>query len=571
MTMTTRTNPLAPCLLAASLVGCYQGVDGVGASGASETDPAADASGDDAGDGPNDDGGQDDDGGSSDTCDGVCTGASPMQLLRRNQVIGIVRQAFGADADEVPFNLVPADTSSGLFASNHLPADATRVEAYHTFAERAAAELVQSIGCADEACVEEETRRVLPILFKRAPLEDEISVYLGMMSAPAEWDGESWTIDDGFSQVLSLALQSPQFLYRIEVGEETDDPKLRRLTGHEMAVRLSLLLWNESPSPELRALAEEGRLDDEEGVAQVVRSMLDDPRADVMALDFFEAYLGTSHFGDHVRYLEGSAVAEDYPGLPAVTSDMVAETEAFITHVMRNGASMRELFAADYSFGSEALAAYYDVPTAELHDNGLYRLELSDAGRAGVLSQGAVVGAHTTVEVYRAAHRGTFVARNVMCIELPPPPADIVIPEIPVGVPPREAFEQMTDSATCAGCHDIINPLGFMFENLDAGGRYAEVYPQFETPIDASGVLPTGEEVDGVAELGAALAENEQTQRCFARRWFEYALERTPTDRDEVYLEAAYAQLQASDLDMRALIVSVLSSEAGRMRVLPSG
>ncbi len=566
MKATTRTNHLGIAAVASILAGCYQGVDD-GAPGSADTDPVAGASDDSssADSGDNDDAGED-----SETCEGACTGASPMQLLRRSQVIGIVRQAFGTAADEVPFNLVPADISSGLFASNHLPADSTRVEAYHTFAERAAFELVEAIGCADEACVEEETRRVLPILFKREPLEAEVQVYLGLMSPPADWDGDMWTAADAFTQVLSLALQSPQFLYRIEVGEETDDPKVRRLTGDEMAVRLSLLLWSQSPSPELRALAGEGELASEEGVAKTVRAMLNDPRADTMVLDFFEAYLGTSHFGDHARYLEGSMLADDYPGLPSVTADMQAETEAFVTHVMRGGGSMRELLVADYSFGSEALAAFYGVPTGELHDNGLYRLELSGTpGRGGVLSQGAVVGAHTTVEMYRAAHRGTFLARNVLCVDLPPPPADIVIPEIPVGVPPREAFEQMTDSETCAGCHKIINPLGYLLENLDGGGRYAEIYPEFETPIDASGMLPTGEEVDGAAELGAALADNEQAQRCMTRRWFEYALERTPTDRDDGYIDAAHERLKASDLDMREVIVSVLSSDAGRMRVLP--
>ena len=555
---TLRTTLLTSCLAA----GCYTGVDGADAAADTDESPAA-PSGSSSGD-TTPGGGEP---GEDERCEGACAGPSAMQLMRRNQVIGVVRQAFGAAAQEVPFDLVPSDATVGLFPSNHLPADATRVEAYHTFAERAAVELVSAIGCQNEACVETELRRVLPILFKREPLEEEIQVHLGLMGPPADWDGATWTIDDGFGQALSLALQSPQFLYRIEIGEATDDPRVRRLTGEEMATRLALVLWNESPSPALRSLADQGVLDTREGVARTVREMLADPRAETMVLDFFESYLGTEHFGDHGRYLDGSAVADEYPGLPGVTADMQAEVEAFVTHVMRNGGSLRELFAADYSFGTEALAAYYGVPASELLADGLYRLELS--GRAGVLSLGAVVGSHTTVEAYRAAHRGTFVARNVLCVELPPPPADIEIPPIPEGVPPRQAFEQMTDSPTCAGCHQIINPLGFAFENLDGGGRYAEVYPEFEGTIDARGRLPTGEEVDGVAELGAALADDPGAQRCMARRWFEYALERTPTADDEMHLESAHRTLVESDLDVRELLVAVLSSDPGRVRVLP--
>ncbi len=559
-------NALRMTLLASLLAtGCYTGLNSTGAAIDTDDDDASSvgSTGSDSGDSSP----SGDDSGEGERCEGACTGASPMQLMRRNQVIGVMRQAFGSAADAVPFSLVPADTAAGLFSSNHLPADATRVEAYHAFAERAAVELVSEIGCEDEACVEAELRRILPVLFKRDPLEDEVQAHLALMSAPAGWDGAAWATDEGFAQALSLALQSPQFLYRIEVGEPTEDPRVRRLTGAEMATRLALVLWNESPSPALRAVAAQGGLDTSDGVASTAREMLADPRAEAMVLDFFEAYLGTQRFGDHGRYLEGSAVADDYPGLPAVTADMQAELEAFVTHVMRNGASVRELFAADYSFGSEALAAYYGVPTSAPLDGGLYRLELS--GRAGLLSLGAVVGSHTTVEAYRTAHRGSFVARNVLCIELPPPPADIVIPPIPDGVPPREAFEQMTDSPTCAGCHEIINPLGFAFENLDGGGRFAEVYPEFDSPIDARGLLPSGEEIDGVAELGVALAEDPQAQRCMARRWFEYTLERTPTEDDARHIDAAHRTLVESAFDLRELIVALLASDAGRVRVLP--
>jgi len=555
-------------ILSVLATACYQGVDG-SAAGAAETDPGEESSGGSSGgadSGPDDGDGS----GGVDGCEGACAGAAPMQLMRRSQVIGVIQQAFGSAADDVPFNLVPADASSGLFPANYLPADATRVEAYHSFAERAAAQLVQAIGCGDEACVEDEVRRVLPILFKREALEEDLEIYLGQMARPQGYDGASWTVSDGLGQVLTLALQNPQFLYRIEVGEETDDPTVRRLTGREMATRIALALWNESPSAELRALAAQGELDTAQGVAEVVRDMLADPRADALAIGFFESYLGIDHFGEHGRYLEGAPVAEDYPGLPEVAADMQVETEAFVTHVMRSGGSMRELFAADYSFGSEALAGYYGLPVGPEHEQGLFRLELSGApGRAGVLSHGAVVGAHTTIEPYRAAHRGTFLAKNVLCMELPPPPADIVIPDIPVGLPPREAFETMTDSETCAGCHNIINPLGFLFENYDAGGRYAEIYPEFETAVDASGRLPGGEDIDGVAELGAALADSEQAQRCMARRLFEFTLERTPEDRDDPYIDDAYARLVASDLNLREVIVSLLSSDASRLRVLP--
>ncbi len=61
--------------------------------------------------------------------------------------------------------------------------------------------------------------------------------------------------------VLQSFLQSPYFLYRVEVG--TPDPArpgVSKLTGFELATRLSYLLWGTTPDDELLQLAESGGL-----------------------------------------------------------------------------------------------------------------------------------------------------------------------------------------------------------------------------------------------------------------------------------------------------------------------
>src|SRR6185436_16195804 len=94
---------------------------------------------------------------------------------------------------------------------------------------------------------------------------------------------------DAFESAVKLPLQailvSPHFLFRIERGSETKDEKgARRLTGHELASRLSYFLWSTMPDAELFEVAE--RLHDPAVFEQQVRRMLKDPRARSLAENF---------------------------------------------------------------------------------------------------------------------------------------------------------------------------------------------------------------------------------------------------------------------------------------------
>ncbi len=65
----------------------------------------------------------------------------------------------------------------------------------------------------------------------------------------------------------------------------------------------------------------------------------------------------------------------------------------------------------------------------------------------------------------------------------------------------RERMEQHRANPACAGCHALMDPLGFALENFDAVGKWRTVDAEF-APIDASGVLPDGTKFDGPAGCG---------------------------------------------------------------------
>ena len=73
----------------------------------------------------------------------------------------------------------------------------------------------------------------------------------------------------------------------------------------------------------------------------------------------------------------------------------------------------------------------------------------------------------------------------------------------------RKQIEQATSGAPCNGCHGMINPLGFTFENYDGIGRWRTT--DANAPIDASAEI-TGTDVDGkvanATELISKIAES---------------------------------------------------------------
>ena len=112
--------------------------------------------------------------------------------------------------------------------------------------------------------------------------------------------------------------------------------------------------------------------------------------------------------------------------------------------------------------------------------------------------------AHRTSPVLR----GKWLLENVLGTPPPPPPPDIPALEEndEAGLNARsvrDRLEQHRANPVCASCHSVMDPLGFALENFDAIGRWRSS-SEAGTPIDASGILSDGTEVNGPATLREA-------------------------------------------------------------------
>lgn len=493
-----------------------------------------------------------------------CLGESPIPRLTRVEYERTLRAVFDdAFAEDLRFDFLPSDGRAGPFASNaFFDVDDDGVEGYRAVAEAAGdvagARATELLGCASPAsasCLESFLDRYGTALYRRPLRDEERAAYLALATGRSE--------ADFVRLAITAMLQSPHFLYRIELGEPTGDPAVVKLTGYEIATRLSFFLWKSAPDEELMAAAAAGDLATAEGVEAQARRMLGDPRADYTIVRFHTDWLGITEIEHH------TVNETRFPDFAAISDDMLAETEEFALHVFRDAdASLSTLLTAPYSFASPELAAHYglDAPAT----TGISRIELDGTERAGILTQASFLTVHAHDPTTAGVHRGKAIRERFLCQTLPnPPPIDTLIAPDP-SLSTRQQLEQKTSPETCTSCHRLMNPLGFTFEHYDAIGAFRTM--DGTHAIDASGAAHDSDiegPIDGAIDLANRLAASEQVHQCVARQWLRAALGRPDLPLDEQSLDAAYARYDGSGRDLRELVVALTTTDAFRFRRIP--
>jgi hypothetical protein len=130
----------------------------------------------------------------------------------------------------------------------------------------------------------------------------------------------------------------------------------------------------------------------------------------------------------------------------------------------------------------------------------------------------------------------------------------------------RQRFEQHRADPSCAGCHSLIDPVGFAFEHYDGMGLFRAA--DGALPIDATGSL-TGTDTDGPfkdgVELTRRFAASAQVRDCMATQWLRYAVRRDETDKDACS-QAKIAAAFRENGDLRQLVTAVVRSDAFRYK-----
>ena len=550
-------------------LGCYSGVSGSATGGPGEGSETV--GNDDAG--SSDDGGTDD--GEPSACDEPAVGVSPLRRLTRSQYNNTIRDLLGIEGD--PAATIAPDEKVGAFFSNST-ASVTELlaEQYmrvaEDLAETAIADLDALLPCdpaVDDqaACGAEFVDTFGKRAFRRPLTNAEREAMVGLFEkGRAEVD-----FSEGVRLVILAALQSPQFLYHLELDlPDAEGGDVIALDGWQVASRLSYFVWDSMPDDELLRAADAGALDDPDMLRVQAERMLDDPRAADAIASFHVQWL---HI-DALSLLEKNP--EAYPTFDTALRDaMGQETARFADWVIRfDDGRLETLLTAPYSFLEGPLFSLYGVTQPADHDPTM-PVALDPMQRAGLLTQPGVLAVHAHADQSSPVHRGKIVRENILCTPLAPPPpeVDVVPPPLDPNATTRERFDQHRTDPSCAGCHNLIDPIGFGFEHYDGIGAWRAT--DAGKPVDASGELIGTEDIDGpfdgAPELARVLAGSEQVRTCVAEQWFGFAFGRSPAEDDGCSFDAMSLAFAESDYDVRELLIAIVTTDAFRHRRIEGG
>jgi hypothetical protein len=494
-------------------------------------------------------------------------GVAPLRRLTRSQYTHTIRDLTGLAGDHA--KTLGFDEKVGLFYSNaNNPVTELLVEQYMTVADTVAAQAVQTqmaklVPC--DPAVEDPAACGAKFVdgfglkaFRRPLLADERALLITLFEAGRAAGG----FTDGVQRVVTAILQSPQLLYHLELGAApAASSEVVALDQYVLGSRLAYFLWDSTPDEELLRAAGAGELSSPDALKAQAKRLLDDPRAAETIASFHQQWLGTDHLSDLEKDTEA------YPDFSTELRDaMSMETARFADHVIRKGDGLLDtLLSAPFSFLDPPLAELYGVSLPSGYDP-TQPFQLDPTQRSGILTQAGVLAVHSHADQGSPIRRGKMVRENLFCQPLAPPPpeADITPPEPDPNASTRERFEQHRAEPACAGCHQLIDPLGFGFENYDGIGSYRSM--ESGKPIDASGEI-RGTDVDGTfvgaGELSKKLATSPQVRECMTQHWFNYALGRTKGDADACSIHAM-AQAFAASNNIRDLLQALVTTDAFR-------
>ncbi|MEZ4370377.1 MAG: DUF1592 domain-containing protein [Polyangiaceae bacterium] len=404
----------------------------------------------------------------------------------------------------------------------------------------------------------------------RRPLSDtEVARYNSLFDAgyadPAP-GGSAY--DSGLELVLTAMLQSPGFLYRLELGSAGADG-LFELDGYEVATELAYLIWGTTPDDELLTAAANGDLDSPDGIKLQATRLLSDERALTGYTRFVDQWLGLTQL-DTVQKDPAT-----YPELdPSIRAALAEETKQFIRYVLdEKDGRLDELLTAPYSFLSPELATYYGVSAPA--GAGFSQVDFADGQHAGLLTQGSVLVTHSMANSSSPIHRGKLVRERLLCQKLSPPPPNIVVevPPVDPSASNRERFSVHSANEPCKSCHRLIDPIGFGFEHFDGIGRFQADDRGF--PIDTKGEILATDNTDttfeGVPELGAILADSSDVQSCVALQWYRWGYAQEETDETTCTAQAFADRFAANELRLPELILALVEATHFRTRTLEAG
>jgi mono/diheme cytochrome c family protein len=365
---------------------------------------------------------------------------------------------------------------------------------------------------------------------------------------------------------LAAVLTSPSFLFLVE--PEAPASQLRKLNGYELATRLSYFLWSSMPDEELFRLAANGELLKPAVLGMQASRMILDPKNEAFVNNFAGQWLG-------LRKVGANPPADNlYPEYDRhLEISMVRETKGFFAEILRNDLDARNLIKSDFVTINERLARFYGIPGVK--GDALRRVPAPpQAHRGGLVTQASIQiitsnGTRTSPVV-----RGVWILKTLLGTDpgLPVENVGEIANKVP-GIDKATVRQRLAihrELASCARCHDKIDPLGLAMENFDASGdwrdRESHGWQGRTDPddplIDASATMPDGSKFEGVEGLQEQLLKKEDLfLTSLASQLYTYGLGRQLGFSDRPAVRASVEAMKRNRYLLRALLLTIVQSD----------
>jgi len=404
--------------------------------------------------------------------------------------------------------------------------------------------------------VEKIARSLARQAFRRPPSPEEVQVLLGVFEL-----GRANQLDPpaALRLMLKAVLVSPQFLFITPAAQVDSTAKIVPLDDHQLASRLSYLLWATMPDAELANLADQGTLHQPAVLKAQVKRLLADPRSRALFDGFGAHWLGLG------KLATKTFDADKFPQMtPAMRTAMYDEARLFFDSIVRENRSVVSFVESDYTFLNRTLATLYGLEKT-ITSPEMQRVQLSDANRGGILGMPGILATTSFPNRTSAVNRGVWVLEQVLGQHVPPAPPNVPALEKQdqkkVGnLTLRQRTELHRTNAVCANCHKILDPIGFGLENFDAIGRWRD---QDDTggAIDAAGELPSGETFSSPKELKALIAaRQDDLARNLTEKLLAYALCRQLKGYDEIVVDQLMQTIAQDGYKMQTVLTEIVTS-----------
>jgi len=374
--------------------------------------------------------------------------------------------------------------------------------------------------------------------------------------------------DSGIRTAIQAIIANPEFVFRFERDPAGVQPgKNYRIGDLELASRLSFFLWSSPPDEQLLTLATQGKLRDPIVLEKQVKRMLADPKSEAISTIFATEWL----------HLQNLKIANPdlflFPDFDrGLANSMVRETQLLFDNIMREDHNIVDLLTANYTFVDERLAKHYGIPN--VMGSRFRRVPLTDPNRFGILGHGSVLTLTSTAIRTSPVQRGKYVME--VLLGTPPPPAPANVPALPENAESRtghvakplsvrERMEQHRADPACAGCHKLMDPIGFALENYDAIGVWRTNDSGFR--VDPKGQLFDGTKIDGPVSLREALVNHQEAYiSAFTENLLAYGLGRVIEYYDMPAVRGIIKDAAKSNNHFSAFVLGIVKSVPFQMR-----